>query len=203
MITRKIISILLLSLLFLSLFACNSKDSDEESDTKDVQPSIKLLSDIIINEDLGISYQVPLKWELMSAELSDRLVARLDSDNFDGNFIVYKPNAFYFNSDISSLLRVGSITKSEKSSDMKLTIDNYIELYQKFNANKNFSREKIHTNTLVITQLIIEKANLISFKNILMNKQNKIIQFDFSLKKEDYEKEKEVINSALASIKIL
>ena len=101
------------------------------------------------------------------------------------------------------MLRVGSITKSEESEEKELTIEHYITLYKKFNSEKNIKRETIKTNNLIITQLIIEKSNLISFKNIFMNKNNKIVQFDFSIQRIDYENEKEFLNSSLASIKFL
>lgn len=196
-------SAIILLVLSVIVFSCGGEKTTEENNQQKPVLEEKILSDIVIDEDLGISYQVPLQWELMSAELSERYVARMNSEKFDGNFIVYQPKAFYFNSSISGLLRVGSVIKNEESSELELTIDHYITLFQKFNSIKNFERKKIQTNNLVITQLIIEKSNLISFKNIFMNRQNKIIQFDFSLQKKDFEKEKDKISSSLASIKLL
>jgi len=187
---RTLIILLLISLI---LFSCGKKKTPEKK-PKEVKENVKILSDVIVDKDLGISYQVPLAWELMSAELSDRYVARLNTEKFDGNFIVYNPTAFYFNSKISGLLRVGSITESENSPGMELTIDNYIKLYEKFNPVKIIKREKINTGIITITQLVIEKSNLISLKNIFLNKKSRIVQFDFSLQQKDYEKEKEFIS---------
>ena len=191
--------IILLSLIFLS---CGEKKAPVKK-PKEVKQAVKILSDVIVDKDLGISYQVPLNWELMSAELSERYVARLNTEKFDGNFVVYNPTAFYFNSKISGLLRVGSIAESENSQGMVLTVDNYIKLYKKFNPVKIIKQEKINTGIITITQLVIEKSNLISLKNIFLNKKSKIIQFDFSLQQKDYEKEKEFISASLKSIKLL
>ena len=199
---RKLAPILLLAI-SLFVLSCSDRKTSEDIKTEEVKTDDKILSDIIIDEELGISYQVPLQWELMSSELTERYVARLDSEKFDGNFIVYQPKAFYFNSGISGLLRVGSVDKSEDSEEKELSVQYYITLYKKFNSSKNIKQKKIQTNNLVITQLIIEKSNLISFKNIFMNKNDKIVQFDFSIQQKDYENSKSAIETSLASIKIL
>ena len=73
------------------------------------------------------------------------------------------------------------------SSQQRGNLLSYITLYKKFNSTKNIKQKRIQTNNLVITQLIIEKSNLISFKNIFMNKNDKIVQFDFSIQQKDYE----------------
>jgi len=199
---RKLVPVLFLAV-SLFLLSCGDKQPSEDIKTEEVKIDEKILSDVIIDEDLGISYQVPLKWELMSSELTERYVARLDSEKFDGNFIVYQPKAFYFNSGISGLLRVGTVDKNKEADEKELTIQHYILLYEKFNSTKNIKQKRIQTNNLVITQLIIEKSNLISFKNILMNKNDKIVQFDFSIQQKDYENNKSAIETSLASIKIL
>ncbi len=202
MIIRKLTTILLLAI-SLFVLSCADKKTSENVKTEKVKIDEKILGSITIDEELGISYQVPLKWELMSSELTERYVARLDSERFDGNFIVYQPKAFYFNSAISGLLRIGSIDKNKDSDEKELTIQKYITLYEKFNSSKNIKQKKIQTNNLIITQLIIEKSNLISFKNIFMNKSEKIIQFDFSIQQKDYEINMNSIETSLASIKIL
>lgn len=199
--TRNRTIIILLMISFI-MFSCGEKKTPEKK-PKGIKQSVKVLSDVIVDKGLGISYQVPLTWELMSAELSERYVARLNTEKFDGNFVVYNPTAFYFNSKISGLLRVGSITESKDSPGMELTVDNYIKLYKKFNKVKIIKQERINTGIITITQLVIEKSNLISLKNIFLNKKSKIIQFDFSLQQKDYEKEKEFISASLKSIKLL
>ncbi len=199
---RNITFIILLLIISFAFFSCGDKKAPVKK-TTEVKQQVKILGDIIVDKELGISYQVPVKWQLMSAELSERYVARLNTEKFDGNFVIYNPTAFYFNSNISGLLRVGSISESENSPGIKLTVDNYIKLYRKFNQVKIIEQKKINTGIVTITQLVIEKSNLISLKNIFLNKKSKIIQFDFSLQKKDYEKEKELINASLKSIKLL
>lgn len=201
--TIKKLTAVLLLVISLFVLSCSDKKTSEDIKTEEVKTDEKILSDMIIDTDLGISYQVPLEWELMSSELSERYVARLDSERFNGNFIVYQPKAFYFNSSISGLLRVGRIDKNKDSDEKELTIPKYITLYEKFNSSKNIKQKKIQTKNLVITQLIIEKSNLISFKNIFINKNDRIVQFDFSIQQKDYENNKKIIEASLASIKIL
>lgn len=195
------LSILLIITSLLLQFCGEDKSIDKNSEK--VIPKEESLSDVIIDEELGISYRIPLQWNLMSSELSERYVARLDSEQFDGNFIVYQPKAFYFNSDISGLLRIGSITKNLTSVETELSVDSYISRFRKFNPIKDFERKTIQTDNLVITQLVIKKSNLISFKNIFMNNQNRIIQFDYSIQEKDYENQKKKIHSSLVSIQTL
>lgn len=199
---KKLTAIFLLAI-SLFILSCSDKKTSEDIKTEEVKTNEKILSDIIIDTDLGISYQVPLQWELMSSELTERYVARLDSERFDGNFIVYHPKAFYFNSSISGLLRVGSVDKNKNSDEKELTIQKYITLYEKFNSVNDIKQKEVKTKNLVITQLIIEKSNLISFKNIFMNNSEKIVQFDFSIQQKDYENNKKTIETSLASIQIL
>ena len=199
---RKFAPILLLAI-SLFVLSCGEKKTSEDIKTEEVKTDDKILSDIIIDEELGISELIHRGAQLLVNLSADRYVARLDSEKFDGNFIVYQPKAFYFNSGISGLLRVGSVDKSEEADEKELSIQYYITLYKKFNSTKNIKQKRIQTNNLAITQLIIEKSNLISFKNIFMNKNNKIIQFDFSIQQKDYENNKSAIETSLASIKIL
>ena len=73
-----------ISLLFLiiTVISCEEKEA-----IKNESPVIEsLLNDkLIVDEDLNVSYQIPLNWNEMPASLSEKFVARLngkDKNNY-------------------------------------------------------------------------------------------------------------------------
>jgi len=102
------ILLLLLSILFIS---CNEEDKIKT----ELPQLVNALNDkIVVDEDLNISYQIPLNWNVMPASLSEKFVARLNGKD-KNNLIVYSPKSFFFNENSSSLLRVGSVSLKDKS----------------------------------------------------------------------------------------
>lgn len=194
-ITQKYLLFLLIPLIVIS---CEEK---KEVDTNSIATANILEKDIIINEDLNISYKVPLDWEKMPAALSEKYVARLNSKK--DNLIIYSPKSFYYDDNSSSLLRVGRVSLKDKSISGLLTLDKYIELFKKFNSDLIIQRNKIQLNQLQIIELKIEKGNLISFKIIFHNRAKEIIQLDFSITKENIAKLKSSIDASIKSIRLL
>ncbi len=190
--------ILLLLLTFLAI-SC-----DEENEIKSDSPKLEsaLNDKIVIDENLNISYQIPLNWNEMPASLSEKFVARLSGKD-KNNLIVYSPKSFYYDENTSSLLRVGSISLKDKSNHELLTIDNYIELFRKYNSDLIIERNDIHLNQLEIIELKIEKGNLISYKTIFYNRAKEIIQLDYSITRKNIKNFKSSIDASIKSIKLL
>ena len=191
--------ILLILLLGLSLFSCTENEKKEGESKENI---ILLNDELVIDENLNISYQVPLNWDKMPASLSKKYVARLNSKN-KNEFVLYFPKSFFYDKNSSALLRVGKVTLKEGSSTSKLTPQKYVELFERFNTNLKINQEQIVSDNLEMIKLIIEKGKLLSFKIIFYNWQKEIIQLDFSIKKEDASKLKSAIDAAIKSIKLL
>ncbi len=190
------ISLLLITALVISC--------DEKNDIKIESPEFEstLNDNIVIDEDLSISYQIPLNWNEMPASLSDKFVARLSGKD-KNNLIVYSPKSFYYDENTSSLLRVGKVSLKDNSVPKVLTIDTYVELFKKYNANLIVERNETQYSQLNVIELKIEKGNLISFKIVFYNGAKEIIQLDFSITKENTFNLKSTIDASIKSIKLL
>ena len=189
-----LITITLLAL----LLSCDSK--------KEITPQLEkeeiLLSEVIIDETLNISYQLPLNWDEMPASLSEKLVGRINKKGED-EFIVYNPKSYYYNNLNSSLLRIGEIKFQNNFKNDSLSIDTYSNLFQKYNNDLEIDNSNIVNNNIRIRQMKIVKGNLLSFKFLFKNRNNEIIQFDFSITNEDYSITYPIIIASIKSIKLL
>ncbi len=187
------------------LFLVGILISCEREANKEIQESnnIILLDDkIVVDEELNISYQVPLNWNEMPASLSEKYVARLNT-NSKNDFILYTPKSFFFEKSTFALLRVGKISLKEKKNSVILTLKKYVELFMKYNSTLKINQKNIFLSKNEIIELSIEKGNLISYKIIFNNWKKDILQFDFSIAKEDIEKIKPAIDASIKSIKLL
>jgi hypothetical protein len=175
-----------------------------EKDAKYETPQIEIpLNDlVIIDEELNISYQVPQSWNEMPADLSEKMVARLDKKG-ENEFIVYTPKSFYFNNAENSLLRVGQIQSRKNHANDSLSIESYVILFKKFNNDLDIENIKLKNNNFPIVQMKIIKKNLMSFKYLFKNHNENIIQFDFSIKTEDYSRIHPLIIASINSLKLL
>ncbi len=180
------------------LFACS-----EEKHIEKEKPIFRIqLSKTLVDEELNISYQVPLNWDKMPASLSDKMVGRVKKNGAD-EFIIYTPKSFFYNKENSSLLRVGNIKFKNSIAYDSLSIETYIKMFQKYNRDLEIETTNISNNNFTIKQIKITKNNLISFKYLFRNSNNKILQFDFSIKEKNITKLKSSINASVSSIKLL
>ncbi len=113
---------------FLALIILISSCEDKKEVSKKSITVVSELSKIIIDENLGISYQVPLNWNEMPASLSEKMVGRVTKKGED-EFIIYTPKIFYYNKDNSSLLRIGEIKFKNNLSSDSLSVDTYSVLF--------------------------------------------------------------------------
>jgi len=191
------ISILMLIIVF-TFLSCEKEEKKEV----EIFSSIQLLNDkIIVDEDLSCSYQVPMNWDEMPVSLSEKMVARVKSKGRDG-FIVYALKAFYYNDVDGSLLRVGQIKYKDNSSTDSLSIENYADLFAMYNRDLEIKITDVDFSKFRIKQIKIEKNNLMSFKFLFKNYNKEIIQFDYSVTKENHLQIFPTIMASINSIKL-
>lgn len=164
--------------------------------------AVSLSDEIVIDEDLNISYQIPTNWEQMPASLSEKFVARLSGKD-KNNLIVYSPKSYYYDKTSASLLRVGKVSLKDNSHPEELTIDNYISQFKKYNTDLTVERSTLQLNQTEIIQLKIEKGKHVSYKIIFLNNLKEIIQLDFSVTRKNITKYKSSIDASIMSIKLL
>ena len=185
-------------IIFLPLISCSK---DENIETKTTVAKIEL-SEVIIDEEYNISYQVPKLWDEMPASLSEKMVGRIRKHGVD-EFITYTPKSFFYETKNNSLLRIGEIKFKNNFSSDSLSIENYSSMFQKYNRDLEIEITDITNCIFPIQQMKITKNNLISFKYLFRNHQNEIIQFDFSIKNKNINKFKSSIDASVNSINLL
>ena len=196
---KYIIKYILFVLLTFYFIACDEKVQNDK-DPSELAPSLS--DEIVIDEDLNISYQIPSNWEQMPASLSEKFVARLSGKD-KNNLIVYSPKSFYYDQTSASLLRVGKVSLKDNSLPEALTIENYISQFKKYNTDLTVESGTLQLNPIKIIQLKIEKGKHVSYKIIFQNNLKEIIQLDFSVTKENINKFKSSIYASIHSIKLL
>jgi hypothetical protein len=190
---------LLFAFILLVLTACNSKEADTSKNQSHLN---KLNNSTIIDEELDVSFNAPLDWKEMNTALSEKMVARIKKRGED-EFIVYSPKLFFFEDSTNSLLRVGEVNLKDNTNAESLSIKQYSKLFRKYNREFTIESEKLQSNNMDILQMKLTRNKLISFKYLFKNHTGKIIQFDFSIKKENLESLYPQIMASVKSIKLL
>lgn len=177
------------------VFSCSGKGENNDSDfflSDKNEIGIELL-----DQDLGVKFNPPKDWELTPASLSKKIENKTNT----GDGFIYQPVYLFFNRSNLGVLSAGRII----SADSTLSGSAQLNYYKSFLAEKyknseltlgSFTHAKIN-----FTQIKYEKENLISYKIFFLSSRNKIIQFEYSIRKENLDKSLTAIKSSIGSIK--
>lgn len=196
-------SVFIFILIIILTISCGKEEIAEKPESNLLRVDSSKIGIQIVNNNFGISYSPPLGWELMPSELSERYVARLNKEKFSKDHFVYKPLNIYFNKINSGLLSVGIVELSSDKWQDSVDVNYYSAQLEKNYPNNMIEKMNLNTDQLKIIQLKLEKANLITLKNLFQNESGQIFQFDYSIQKKLLEKENGAIQSSIASIKLL
>ena len=196
-------SVFISILIIILTISCGKEEIAEKPESNLLRVDSSKIGIQIVNNNFGISYSPPLGWELMPSELSERYVARLNKEKFSKDHFVYKPLNIYFNKINSGLLSVGIVELSSDKWQDSVDVNYYSAQLEKNYPNNMIEKMILNTDQLKIIQLKLEKANLITLKNLFQNESGQIFQFDYSIQKKLLEKENGAIQSSIASIKLL
>lgn len=182
--------------LVLLIFVVSCSKNQKDDDVNFIIDSSKV--DLEINDkDLGISFNPPKNWDLQTATLSKKM-----ESNFSENFF-YQPIYLFFDKSTSSILSVGKVTSSDTLISKSAQINYYKNLLVKKYNSYNVKSSSFSNNNLTFNKIMFEKENLISYKIIFVNEELEIIQFDFSLPKNQYENLLSFIHASIGTIKKL
>jgi len=196
-------SIFISILIIFITISCGKEEVAEKPESNLLKVDSSKIGNQIVNSDYGISYSSPLGWELMHSELSERYVARLNKEKFSDDHFIYKPLNIYFNKINSGLLSVGIVKLNSDEWQDSVDVNYYFEQLKKNYPNNKMDKMILNTERLTVIQLKLEKANLVTLKNLFQNESGQIFQFDYSIQKKLLEKENGAIQSSIASIKLL
>lgn len=177
------------------IFSCSGKSDKSDSDfflTNKNEIGIEL-----IDQDLGVKFNPPKDWELTPSSLSKKIENKASA----GDGFIYQPVYLFFNRSNLGVLSAGKII----SADSTLSGSAQLNYYKSFLAEKyknseltlgNFTHSKLN-----FTQVKYEKENLISYKIFFISSRNIIVQFEYSIRKENLDANLASIKSSIGSIK--
>lgn len=191
---KNIFQFLIIIFFVFIFYSCVNKDKSKEINF--ITDSTKIGIETI-DYDLGIKFNPPKEWELQPSSLSKKM-----ESNSSGNFF-YQPIYLFFDKNAKAILSVGKVQSTDTAITKSTQINYYKSLLTSKYKNNNlsyvsFTKDKIHFN-----KINFEKENLISLKVIFLNKEDDIIQFDFSFPKDKREELITLIQASIGTIETL
>ncbi len=192
--TVNILQYLIIVPLIIIIYSCSKNNKREEMNF--INDSTKIGVETI-DYDLGIKFNAPKDWELQPASLSKKM----ESNSSESFF--YQPIYLFFDKNNKAILSVGKVQSTDTTLSKSSQINYYKSLMISKYKNNNlsyapFTKEKIHFN-----KINYEKENLISLKIIFLNRDDEIIQFDFSFQKDRKDELITFIQASIGTIETL
>ncbi len=160
------------------------------------------ISSIRFIDGFDVSFHPPINWEEVEADISERIVNSLKSQRAGNSKYIYKPSRIFLNKSTNSLLAVGKVETPDPEPGTNIKINDYIGIVTE-NFDQSISkRGSFIKDGITITQLLIQKQNLISFK-LIFEIENTLYQFDYTAQKEYYKEELKSIESSMGTIKLI
>lgn len=196
-------SVVLILVVMISLLVSCGKGKDNQGDSDEYFSFDKSKLGIeIVDQELGIKFYPPIKWELRQTSISKKIESRGAAAKPGDNF-VYKPTYVFFNDSTGGLLSVGKVVTNDTVLALSAQLNYYKGLIGTRHKNNNLSTENFVHSKIYFTQFKIEKQNLVSFKIVFENSRREIIQFDYTIPANNLEDTQSIIKSSLGSIRLL
>jgi hypothetical protein len=161
------------------------------------------ISTDIVDDILQCKFNPPLNWLFQSAELSRKVESKNKFLDSSQNTFTYSPLYLFFNENTGSLLSVGSVDYSDPTAAVELRINNYRNMIANKFRNDKLSVGSFSKSGIKFTQLKSEKESIVNYKILFANKENKIIQFDCTIRKDYMDTELDYLKAAIGSIQLL
>ncbi|MBI1938753.1 MAG: hypothetical protein HYS25_11605 [Ignavibacteriales bacterium] len=197
---KKKFYIRIFSLLVFSFFlnSCSDKKDAEDSSSYFSFDKSKIGIEVA-DQELGIKFNPPAGWDLTPASISKKIESRGSAnDSF-----IYKPTYIFFNGTTGSLLSVGKVITNDSTLSKSSVLNYYKGLISSKHKNDKLSIGKFINSKIAFTQFEIRKENLLSFKIIFENRNREIIQFDYTIRQNSFDKSESVIKASIGSIRNL
>jgi hypothetical protein len=153
----------------------------------------------VVDVDLGIKFNPPVKWNLRQTMISRKIESRGNISNPGDNFI-YKPTYVFFNDSTGGLLSVGKVISNDSTLTGSAKLNYYKGLLSEKTPKDKLSAASFINSKIYFSQFKIQKENLISVKLVFENLKGDIIQFDYSIRSDYLEGMLHSIKSSIGSI---
>lgn len=193
----------LIYVVMISLLASCGKGEDSQDNSDEYFSFNKSELGIeVVDQELGIKFYPPIKWELRQTSISKKIESRGAVAKPGDNF-VYQPTYVFFNDSTGGLLSVGKVVTNDTVLAKSARLNYYKGLIGTRHKNNNLTTGNFVHSKIYFTQFKIEKQNLVSFKIVFENSRGEIIQFDYTIPASNLEDTQPVVKSSLGSIRLL
>ena len=156
-----------------------------------------LLKSEFVDSLAGINLRAPLGWDDLSNDKNKKLKYRLNLDFKKGADI----KAFYIDTVNQACLIVSNLNLLTDR-DIKHIFNNPDSSYNLDKKWEQIMKSEYILNGLDVTQFLLQNAQIINFKLILRNGDNKIYQVDYLSGREMYLKNVKKIESSIGTINL-
>ena len=197
---KKLLIILVLSLFF--LFNCQREEEGNVLIPLDVKIDSSKIGPLLEDSLLAISFHPPFLWENYNTALSERVESIKNINKSQKKKFMISPKHLFFKYGTNSLLSVGEITSLDTSIVEGDRINDYFSMITEKNTPAKVITENYIKDGILLRHIQTEVENLISSKYIFKSRSGKIIQFDYTFRKQNELAEEASILSSLASIQL-
>jgi hypothetical protein len=188
------------AIIFLSFLVIScGKGNNDQNDSDFFSSDKSKLGIEVIDQELGIKFYPPIRWELRQTSISKKIESR-DSSNPNDHF-VYEPTYVFFDNSSGGLLSVGKVVTNDTALAKSARLNYYKGLISTKHKNDKLSSGNFIHSKIYFSQFTIEKHNLISFKLVFENRAGQIIQFDYTIPSGYLENAQPLIKSSIGSIR--
>lgn len=196
---QKAFTVILLAVSVILISCSKSKNSEADANEYFSFDTSKLGMEVV-DQDMGIKFYPPIKWELRQTQISKKIESRGAAVKPEDNFI-YKPTYVFFNDSTNGLLSVGKVETKDTSLAKSAQLNFYKGLIAaKYKDNHLTSVTFVHSK-IYFSQLKLEKENLTSFKILFENSKHEIIELDYTIPSKYFESSYPFIKSSIGSIR--
>lgn len=199
----KVINKILLITALVLLFSCKSGDESDWFSGDFYSNDKSKLSSEIVDEILSCKFNPPINWSFQSAELSRKIESKNRFQDSGQKIFTYSPLYLFFNDSTGSLLSVGLVETTDSSATVDTKMNNYRNLLSNKYRNDKLSMGSFTKSGIKFTQLRSEKETFVNYKILFANSENKLIQIDCTIRKEDLKTELDFLKATVGSIQLI
>ncbi len=193
-------------LFFISLVysSCGTDNQKEKNELPQMHFNVEsqLLGNEITDMKNGVRYSPPKNWTILSDEIFNKVSEQVKSQISNNSEIVYTPVAIYANPNDNSFLSFGYVDIKENTSGYDSQIRRYADILSEQFDSSSVKSTQFLKDDIKITQYLVQKNNLVTFKLLLKGTNNKLLEFDYIVPKNNYGNEIKAIESSIGSIKL-
>lgn len=186
------------ALFFLS---CSEESRNDEAIPLDIIIDSLKIGESICDSNLSISFHPPFLWDNYNTELSNRTESVKGTNKSLQKKFIFSPKYIFFKYGSNSILNIGEIECVDTSVNSSNRINAYVDMVRDKYEPEKFNKQLYLKEGKLLTHIRTELNDLVSAKYILTTRTGKIIQFEYTFRKNNEESEYNSIMSSIGTIR--